>query len=304
MLTPQFRGAVYGLTAAAIWGGMYVVSDVVLAVIPPFTLLSLRLLLSTVILGALVWRTRPPRPAARADYGRVLGVGFVGFGVSLGAQFVGTDLSTAVNGALITSASPAFILIFAVLLLRERITLLRVAAVALATLGVVVIIDPSQADFSSSAFVGNIALALAALTWGLYSVLVRRLSGRVETLFFSFLAPIGGLLLTLPAAAVELQARPIGDITPGIVAGVMYLGAISTALAMWMWNRAFALVDAGTASLFFFAQPLVGAALSVLLLGQAMTSGLWLGGALIGAGVLLALAGDRARRGKGPAQRR
>jgi drug/metabolite transporter (DMT)-like permease len=277
---------------------MYVVSDLVLTIIPPFTLLSIRLLLSTVILGLLVWRTRPPRPTARADYGRVLLVGFTGFGVSLGAQFVGTDLSTAVNGALITSASPAFILIFAVVLLNERITLLRAAAVALATLGVVIIIDPAQADFSSSAFVGNVALAIAALTWGLYSVLVRRLSGRVDTLFFSFLAPVGGLLLTLPAAAVELQSRPIGVVTPGIIAGVLYLGAISTALAMWMWNRAFALVDAGTASLFFFAQPLVGATLSVLLLGQAMTGSLWLGGALIGAGVLLALAGDRLRRAR------
>jgi drug/metabolite transporter (DMT)-like permease len=277
---------------------MYVVSDLVLTIIPPFTLLSIRLLLSTVILGLLVWRTRPPRPTARADYGRVLLVGFTGFGMSLGAQFVGTDLSTAVNGALITSASPAFILIFAVVLLNERITLLRAAAVALATLGVVIIIDPAQADFSSSAFVGNVALAIAALTWGLYSVLVRRLSGRVDTLFFSFLAPVGGLLLTLPAAAVELQSRPIGVVTPGIIAGVLYLGAISTALAMWMWNRAFALVDAGTASLFFFAQPLVGATLSVLLLGQAMTGSLWLGGALIGAGVLLALAGDRLRRAR------
>lgn len=296
MGSSQLRGAIYGLSAAAIWGGMYVVSDAVLQVIPPFTLLSLRLLLSTFILGFMVWRTRPPRPAARADYGRVLLVGLVGFGISLGAQFVGTDLSTAVNGALITSASPAFILIFAVLLLRERLTGLRVASVGLATLGVIVIIDPAQADFSSSAFTGNLALALAALTWGLYSVLVRQLSGRVNTLFFSFLAPIGGLLLTLPTAAIELQTRPIGEITPAVLLGVLYLGAVSTALAMWMWNRAFALVDAGTASLFFFAQPLVGALLAVLLLGQSMTASLWLGGALIAAGVLLALPGNRLRR--------
>lgn len=296
MDSSRTRGAVYGLSAAAIWGGMYVVSDAVLEIIPPFTLLSLRLLLSTLILGFMVWRTQPPRPAARADYGRVLLVGLAGFGVSLSAQFVGTDLSTAVNGALITSASPAFILIFAALLLREQLTGLRVAAVALATLGVIIIIDPTQADFSSNAFLGNIALALAALTWGLYSVLVRGLSGRVETLYFSFLAPIGGLLLTLPAAVVELQTRPIGAITPAILLGVLYLGVISTALAMWMWNRAFALVDASTASLFFFAQPLVGAFLAVLLLGQVMTGGLWLGGAMIGAGVLLALLGDRLRR--------
>lgn len=296
MNSPKLQGAIYGLSAAAIWGGMYVVSDVVLQVIPPFTLLSLRLLLSTLILGLFVWRIRPPRPAARADTWRILAVGLVGFGLSLGAQFVGTDLSNAVNGTLITSASPAFILIFAVLLLHERLTGLRVAAVALATLGVVVIINPTEADLGSAAFFGNVALALAALTWGLYSVLVRQLSGRVDTLYFSFLAPVGGLLLTLPAAVIELQSRPVGDITPAVISGVIYLGAVSTALAMWMWNRAFALVEASTASLFFFAQPLVGALLAVLLLGQVMTGSLWLGGAMIGAGVLLALLGDRVGR--------
>lgn len=292
-VTPLVRGAIYGLGAAAIWGGMYVVSDVVLQVIPPFTLLSLRLLISTAVLGLFVWRMHTPRPGTRQDTRAVLWAGFIGFGISLGAQFVGTDLSNAVTGALITSASPAFILIFAVLLLREKLTIVRIAAVALATVGVVVIINPTAADMQSSAFLGNIALAIAAMTWGLYSVLVRRLSNRVDTLYFSFLAPIGGLILTLPAAAIELQSRPVGEITPAVIAGVLYLGVISTALAMWMWNRAFALVDAGTASLFFFAQPLVGAVLAVIFLGQDITTGLWIGGALIGAGVLLALTGDR-----------
>lgn len=289
------RGAIYGLGAAAIWGGMYVVSDVVLAIIPPFTLLSLRLAISIALLGVIVWRNGTPRPASRRDYRRILWAGFVGFGISLGAQFVGTDLSNAVSGTLITSASPAFILIFAVVLLHERLTAVRIAAVALATVGVFIIINPSEADWESSAFLGNLALAVAAMTWGLYSVLVRQLSGRVDTLFFSFLAPVGGLILTLPASAVELQTRPVDTITPVVIAGVLYLGVVSTALAMWMWNRAFALVDASTASLFFFAQPLVGTVLSILLLGQAMTPSLWIGGALIGAGVLLALAGDRRR---------
>jgi drug/metabolite transporter (DMT)-like permease len=71
--------------------------------------------------------------------------------------------------------------------------------------------------------------------------------------------------------------------------GVLYLGVVSTAVAMWMWNRAFALVDASVASLYFFAQPLVGTLLSVLLLNQQMTLNLWLGSGLIAVGVLLSI---------------
>jgi drug/metabolite transporter (DMT)-like permease len=220
---------------------------------------------------------------------RLLGVGFVGFGISVGAQFVGTDKSTAVNGALVTSASPAFILLFAALILHERLTFQRIAAVILASVGVVIIIDPGKADFSSATFYGDVALAVAAVTWGLYSVLVRRVSATLDTTTVSLYAFLGGLMLTLPASLLEARDRPIGSIDGGTILGILYLGIVSTAGAMWLWNRAFALVDASAASLFFFAQPLVGAVLGVLLLGQAMTPQLIGGGLLIAAGVLLTL---------------
>lgn len=284
-----WRGALYGLTAAAIWGGMYVVSDVVLNTIPPFSLLTLRLVIGLGVL-LLILRRMPglERPRGR-DMARVLGVGLVGFGVSVGLQFVGTDKSTAVNGSLITSASPAFILLFAALILRERLTLRRIVSVLLASIGVIVIIDLNQADFGSDTFAGDIALVGAAVSWGLYSVLVRVVCQRWDTLVVTVYAFAGGLLLVVPAALVELGQRPIGDIDINTFLGVLYLGVVSTAVAMWLWNRAFALVSASVASLFFFAQPLVGALLGVLLLGQTLTPNIILGGLLIALGVVLSI---------------
>ncbi len=289
-MSDAMRGAIYGLGAAAIWGGMYVVSDVVLDIIPPFTLLSIRLLIGLLVLAFLLRRQGAPLPRGR-ELLLLIGVGVVGFGVSVGAQFVGTNLSSSINGSLITSAAPAFILIFAALILRERLTPRRVIAVALATIGVLIIIDPTQADFSSSTFAGDVTLFIAAITWGLYSVLVRLVSAGRDTLVVTTFAFIGGLLLTIPASPIELSSRSVdfAQIDAGVIAGILYLGVISTAVAMWMWNRAFALVDASVASLFFFAQPLVGATLSVALLGQAVTINLVIGGLLIALGVVLAI---------------
>lgn len=284
----MFRGAIYGITAAAIWGGMYVVSDVVLEVIPPFTLLTMRLLLGLAVLLPVFMRSNIILPDWSARR-RVLGVGVVGFGISLGAQFVGTDYSTAINGSLITSASPAFIVLFAVIILQECLTKQRLLAITVATTGVLIILNPAQADFSEETFVGDIALVVAALTWGLYSVLVRKVthSEHVDTLLMTIGAFIGGLLLIIPVSVIELTQSDIGNIDFGTILGVLYLGVVSTAIAMWLWNRAFALVDASVASLFFFAQPFTGVLLSVLFLSQPMTIGLWIGGLLIGIGVLL-----------------
>lgn len=46
----RLLGAACAFTAAAIWGGMYVVTEVVLEVVPPATLLVLRVALALVVL--------------------------------------------------------------------------------------------------------------------------------------------------------------------------------------------------------------------------------------------------------------
>src|SRR4051812_44987308 len=109
--TNSIRGVIYGLLAAAIWGVMYVVSDVMLKTIPPFTLLTIRLLLGILVLGTMVYAQRGRlQRLSRTQILQLIGIGILGFGVSVGAQFVGTDQSSAINGSLVTSASPAFIL--------------------------------------------------------------------------------------------------------------------------------------------------------------------------------------------------
>jgi drug/metabolite transporter (DMT)-like permease len=290
-MSPRLTGILSGSGAAAIWGGMYVVSKVVLEVIPPFSLVSLRLVLGILTLWALLARQGGTGFTWRQKL-LAAGVGWVGYGVSLGFQFIGTRLSTASNGALVTSATPAFVLLFAAWILRERVTPVRLLALTVSTLGVLAVVDPRNARLSPDLFWGNLSLVAAALTWALYSVLVRRATRSLAVLPATMVFFFGGLAVSLPAAAVELTQIPLGAITPGVAAGVLYLGVISTALAMYLWNRAFALLEAGVASLTFFAQPVVGVGLGILFLGEPVSVLFIAGGALIGLGLWLAGRGE------------
>lgn len=281
-------GVMSGLTAAAIWGGMYVVSKVVLDVVPPFALLSIRLALGALLLGAIIARRGELGLSRRLALQAVV-VGAVGFGISLGLQFVGTRLSTASNASLVTSASPAFMLLFAAAFLKERVTVRRLAALLLATAGVVIVIDPRLIQLAPSVFAGNLALLGAAVTWGLYSVLVKAVNERATILQVGFYTFVGGLLIALPVAVLEAQTASIGSITPSILAGILYLGLISTALAVYLWNHSLSVLDAGVVALLFFAQPVVGIALGSSLLGDRLGLQFWAGATLVGIGVLLAL---------------
>jgi drug/metabolite transporter (DMT)-like permease len=279
-------GLLCGLGAASIWGGMYVVSKVVLEIIPPFSLVTLRLILGALTLGIVVILRGSPK-MSRQQFWQVLGVGFVGYGISLSLQFLGTKLSTAANGSLVTSATPAFVLLFAWMLLKEKITKRRLLALFLATLGVIAVIDPRSAQLNPDLFLGNLALIGAAITWALYSVLVRKVTQNIDVLLFSLIAFVGGLPVSMPAGAWEFSKTGVGEISLGVVGGVLFLGIISTALAMVLWNTAFTYVDASLASLTFFAQPVVGTILGWLFLKERITPLFLLGGVLIGIGLIV-----------------
>jgi drug/metabolite transporter (DMT)-like permease len=286
-------GIAAGLTASSIWGGMYVVSKVVLEVIPPFALLSLRLVLGFLALGAALWIRDRRAGQGLTSLSRYLWssllVGVMGYGISLGFQFTGTKLSTASNGALITSATPAFVLIFALFLLPEKITRRRVLALVLSTIGVLAVIDPRTVDLSPTLFLGNVLLFFAGFTWALYSVLVRKLAAEFDLLASSAAMLLGGLALSAPLGLIEINSSGIGEITVGILAGILFLGIISTAVAMFLWNYAFAQLPATLASLTFFAQPAVGTLLGWFFLDETITPLFLFGGVMIGIGILISV---------------
>jgi drug/metabolite transporter (DMT)-like permease len=293
----SLAGLFAGLAAASIWGGMYVVSKVVLEVIPPFALLTTRYILGAATLAGVIYlrnkRLGTKFVLTREFFWKSALVGFVGYGISLGFQFVGTKLSTASNGSLVTCATPAFVLLFAPFLLGERATMRGIIALIVSTLGVIAVIDPRNAELSPTLFWGNISLLAAAVTWALYSVLVRKVSKSGDLLTSSTIMLLGGLPSSMLLGFWEVRTQGIGTITIGIILGILFLGIISTAIAMFMWNYAFAELPANVASLTFFAQPVVGTLLGWYFLSEKITPLFLAGGVLIAVGILIATSEKR-----------
>src|SRR5215831_16354417 len=111
----QLRAALDPLLASCLWGGMYVVSRASFGAIPPVTLGALRVVIGGLTLAtALRLSARRPgtQPVAqswrRADHLRALACGVLVAGTIL-TQFLGTDLASAHNGALLTTITPVFV---------------------------------------------------------------------------------------------------------------------------------------------------------------------------------------------------
>jgi len=280
----QLWGALFLSLAAAIWGGVYVVSKVVLDVIPPFTLLILRFAIALIVLGAFVVARK--EYVARRDYPLLTMIAFVGVTISIGAQFLGTKLSTAHMGAVITSASPAFIAIFAVWLLQERLNWGQIGGIVLATAGVLIVVGVPDAADTHSSLAGNLILLAAAVSWALYTVLSKKATSQYSSLSVTTYVALFGLLFTSPVMVWELSVTPV-DWHFGwkIWAGVLYIGIISTAGAFYLWNKGFELMQAGSGAGFFFIQPIVGSFLGWLLLGEHLGASFFAGAFFIFLGV-------------------
>jgi len=289
-------GTLSGLIAASIWGGMYVVSDAVLDVVPPATLVLMRYVIALPVLWIAVRmsRSRAHTPGIqRADWPKLALTAFVGFGVSLLAQFAGTKLSTAAAGALITSATPAFIVLFAWWILHERASGRQWIGLGIATIGVLVVSlldEQSATDTATNPLLGNLLLIVAAVSWALYSVLIKLHSQKYTALAITLAVTAFGIPIVAPVAAIELQTQTIGTLTLPAILGILYIGIASTAIAFFLWNKSFELLDAATASLFFFAQPVVGTLLAAIFRGEQLGWSFFVGGALILLGALLGMA--------------
>ena len=281
-------GALCLSLAASLWGGMYVVSKYVLDYIPPLTLVWLRYLIAFIVLFAILKavqiKSKTRETIKKRDWFLLGWIGFIGYFVSISFQFIGTKLSDAHTGSLITSATPAFMVIFARFILKEKLTARKVISVVLATLGVITVIgwDTKTGDH----FLGSVILVVAAVTWALLSIYVKIASAHFSSLTITTYAVLFALIFTTPVMIWELQSNIVYYDQALIVLGVIYLGVVSTAGAFFLWNKGLELMDTGIGSLFFFFQPLVGAFLGWLLLDEKLGINFFIGAILIIVGVI------------------
>ncbi|WDL98855.1 DMT family transporter [Alicyclobacillus sp. ALC3] len=287
-MNSRYLGGLYMALAASIWGGMYVVSKVLLQNIEPLALVWLRYVVALCALSISILATKQSWRVSWRHVPLIAVIGVAGYAISIWTQFLGTKLSTAQMGAMITSATPAFMVVFGRMLLRERITLRKAISVGLATVGVLLIVGIG--GFSHSYQLGGVILFVAALTWALMSVVVKLVPNGYSQLTVTFYAILVAIVCITPTAVNQLiHVSPSTWVQPSLWSGVLYLGVVSTAGAFFLWNKGLQLVDASSGGLYFFFQPLVGTFLGWLILGEVVELSFWFGALLILIGVVFVI---------------
>ena len=153
-------------------------------------------------------------------------------------------------------------------------------------LGMVTVIGLSPTAHSSWA--GSLYLVIAAITWALLSVYVKKASASYSSLTITSYAILFALLFTTPVAAWEMQSHTLELFAnPLVWLGTLYIGVVSTAAAFFLWNKGMDLMDAGAGSLFLCFQPIVGSFLGWYLLNEQLDAKFFIGAAFIIGGLIV-----------------
>ena len=220
----------------------------------------------------------------RRDWPILFAIGFTGYFASFCLQMLGIDRLTGSLSSLLGAMNPIFIPILAALFLHERITLSKIACVALSMLGVVVIVGVGGTADAA----GVLMMLVSVFLWSTASIIIRRISGRYDPMQIALIAICCALPLTGAWSLVELQSAACSFSVQSVLA-VLYMGIFGTAVTHSLWNYSLQVMDASFCSMFYPMQPLVSAILGVLFLHETVTPSFILGALMICGGIVAAV---------------
>ncbi len=256
-------------------------------------------LVPVMILALAVMALRDPA-AFRQRRAAVLRPGLIGWlgAIGLVGAFAGAiyaiQITTIANAVFLFSATPFLAALIGWAMLGERVTAATWTAIALALVGIFVMVRGGPADATGGAMAGNVAALVSALGFAVFTVSLRA-RGLSDPLP---MVALGGALAVLVAALVAWHLGEPLRVPWADRSWAFGMGAVTLAGGMILYSRGSRVVPAAQMALLANIEVLLGPLLVWLVLGETAGRHVFLGGAILLVAVTLnAVAGARRSRG-------
>ena len=280
------RSVIYALLAAALFGASTPFAKQLLGALHPVLLGGMLYLGSGIGLGVVrLIRDRAwlPSGMARAEWPWLMGAIFFGGVLGPVALLFGLTRVSGSTASLLLNLESVLTALLAWVAFKEnadrRIVLGMLAIVA----GGVVLSTPTVGAVAAD-WVGQAAIAAACLCWAIDNNLTRKVAASDALFIASSKGLIAGTINTLLAVSLG-GALPAG----GTVLSAMSVGLLGYGASLVMFVLALRGLGAARTGAYFSTAPFIGAAVSLMLLGESATTLFWVAAALMAIGVWLHL---------------
>ena len=278
----------YALVSVFFWSTTTTVSKLLLHSISTMQVLAVSSVFATLFLlmvNVFKGNFKQLKSYQPRDYLALAGVGFLGMFLYRMLLFFGVARMLASQAMIVNYLWPIMAVLASCVILREKLTVRKAIAVVMSFLGVVIVTTGgSAAGLSGSDLTGTVLVAVAAVFYGLFVAINKRLQydSFVSMMFYNAVAAICAILGTLFRGETLLLTLPQN-------LGLVWVGVCNTAIGFVAWDLAMKTGDTAKVANLAYITPFLSLVVAYFLLGDPIT--IWSVGGLtvIVAGILLQL---------------
>lgn len=273
--------------ASLFWSGNHIVGRAITGHFAPFTIAELRWLLPCIFL----WPFARPHvirdwPKLKENWKLVLFVGITGGAIFSAGQYVGLQLTTALNVSVLNSITPAAIVAVSAIFFRDRLSLVQNLGIVVSSLGVLLIVTRGQfqslgeLDFNA----GDIIIFLNMVLFAVYSCVLRKLP-KLHWLTSIYMLAVVAAVALAPFSLWEIASGKNFEINIWTVSAILYFAIFTSFVAYAFWTRGVEMIGAARGGPFLHLIPIYSAVMASTFLGEQLMTYHLLGFFLIIAGV-------------------
>jgi drug/metabolite transporter (DMT)-like permease len=260
------------LMMTIIWGINAVVVKATYAQIPPMAFMAIRFVIAGSLLLIVAWTAERSLHVHRKDWPLLLAAAMMGTGFYQPLFLTGLSMTSASTTSLIIAASPAFVALLNRLLGRELLARRGWLGIALAFVGIVLIVEGGGGvEFGSDVFLGDVLILIGTFLWASYAVLAAPLMRTYSPLRVTALTTAIGALPLILLGAPAVAALPFATVQPSGWAGLLYSAIFAIVVAYIIWNMGVKKIGGARTSLYSNLIPVVGTISAAIFLGEAIT---------------------------------
>lgn len=276
---------------AIIWGGTFIAGRVVVADVGAFSAAFLRFAVASLCLLLMAHQFQSDQSGRvklklhQLPYVILLGLsGVFAYNIFF---FLGLQTITAGRASLIVALNPIAIALFSALILRDRLTLLKLVGIGMSLVGAAIVIGQGNplGLLSGGLQQGDLWILGCVASWVVYTLVGKQVMGVLSPFVATTYACLIGAAALLPLALYNGLLQDLQRLSPVAGLGILYLGVLGSAVGFSWYYTGVKAIGAAKAAIFINLVPLSAILLAAVLLKEPITSALAAGGALVIAGV-------------------
>lgn len=258
-----------------------------LTIIEPFTFAFFRFLLASTVLLSLAKFRHHDRPIERSDYKKIFLLGVI---IILGNQVMylwGQSMTAAGHGAVLFATTPVWVVVMAVIYLKEKMTWKRSVGGAIALIGSFLIISSGTLRVGKEYLAGDLIILFSVWAWAAYAILGKPLAEKYGALRITAYALASGALVYAPFGFYRALVFDYSRATFGAWMSIVYfaLGSSVASYVIWYWLLKH--MAASRLAVFSNLQPIIATTVAYLTLGERLGTAFFVGGIIVLAGVFI-----------------